>query len=118
MNPIERHIYNHEEPYQSIMLYVRSVILRSFEEVYEKLSYGIPFFYAHNKPVCYLNILKGKDYLDVAFIHGILLQDDFSELKDDNQRKQVRSIQIKSLEDLDEKRFLELMQVAINTRKQ
>ena len=49
----------------------------------------------------YLNILKGKNYVDIAFVQGILLEEQFPILKDDNNRKQVRSIQLKTLEDLD-----------------
>ena len=66
----------------------------------------------------YLNILKGTDFLDVAFIQGIFLETQFPELKDDNNRKQVRSLQVKSLEDFDELRFVEmLLQASENIKK-
>ena len=60
----------------------------------------------------YLNILKGRNYVDVAFVQGILLEEKFSVLKNDNKRKQVRSLQVKSLEDFDELEFVELLKEA------
>lgn len=112
MKPVDEYFYNQEEPYQSIMLYVRSVILNVLPEVEEKYSYKIPFYNCHKKPMIYLNILKGKDYVDVAFVQGILLEKDFPVLKNDNKRKQVRSIQLKTLEDLDQENFVELLRAA------
>lgn len=73
MNPAEQHILNQKEPFQSLMLYIRSVIKRTLPEVEEKYSYRIPFYHYTKKPMIYLNVLKGTDYLDVAFIQGIHL---------------------------------------------
>ena len=112
MKPVDEYFFNQKEPYQSIMLYVRSVILKTLPDVIERYSYNIPFYNISKKPMIYLNILKGKNYVDVAFVQGILLEKDFPMLKDDNKRKQVRSIQVKSLEDFDEHEFVELLKVA------
>ena len=112
MKPVDEYFLNQKEPYQSIMLYVRSVILNTLPEVEERYSYKIPFYNCHNKPMIYLNILKGKNYVDVAFVQGILLEKDFPVLKNDNKRKQVRSIQLKTLEDLDQENFIELLHKA------
>ena len=113
MNPIEQYIFNQTEPYQSIMLYVRSVIFKNFPEIKERYSYKIPFFNYKNKPLLYLNIIKGTKYVDVAFVQGILLEEKYPNLEDKKNRKQVRSLQLKSLEDLDEKMFINLMKDAI-----
>ncbi len=94
------------------MLYVRSVILNTLPEVEERYSYKIPFYNLGKKPMVYLNVLKGKDYVDVAFVQGVLLEKQFPVLKNDNNRKQVRSIQLKTLEDLDQENFVELLHVA------
>ena len=112
MNPAELHILNQREPFQSLMLYIRSVIKRTLPEVEEKYSYRIPFYHYAKKPMLYLNVLKGTDYLDVAFIQGILLEHNYSDLKDYNNRKKVRSIQIKNMEDFDELQFIELLKDA------
>ncbi|UOB16514.1 DUF1801 domain-containing protein [Abyssalbus ytuae] len=114
MNPVENYFFNQKEPCQSIMLYIRSVILKTLPGVEEKYSYKIPFYHHNKKPLCYLNILKGTDYVDVAFVQGILLEGKFPELKDDNKRKQVRSLQVKNLEHFDETMFSRLLQEAAN----
>lgn len=112
MNPVEQYILNQKEPHQSLMLYVRSVIKKTLPEVEEKFSYRIPFYHFDKKPMVYLNVLKGTDYLDVAFIQGVILENDFPELKDYQNRKKVRSIQLKSLEDFDELKFIKILEQA------
>ncbi|WP_396601760.1 DUF1801 domain-containing protein [Algibacter sp. R77976] len=112
MKPVDEYFLNQKEPYQSIMLYVRAIILHALPEVEEKYSYKIPFYNIGKKPMVYLNILKGKDYVDVCFVQGILLEKDFSILKNDNKRKQVRSIQLKTLENLNQDNFIALLKVA------
>lgn len=112
MNPIEQHIINQKEPYQSIMLYVRSVIVRTLPEIDEKFSYKIPFYHHNKKPMCYLNVLKNTNYVDIGFVQGIFLQERYPQLKNDSKRKQVRSLQVKSLEDFDELQFVQLLKDA------
>jgi len=112
MNPIDNYILEQKEPYQSIMLYVREVIYKALPSVQEKFSYRIPFFMHCNKPMIYFNILKGTSYVDVAFVQGILLEEDYPQLRNDRNRKQVRSIQIKSLKDFDELMFIQLVKDA------
>ena len=112
MNPVEQYLFDQKEPFQSIMLYVRSVIIKTFPEVEEKFKYKIPFYHYNKKPMCYLNILRGTNYVDVAFVQGVYLQDKFSQLKENKNRKQVRSIQVKSIKDFDESMFIELLKEA------
>ena len=118
MRPVDQYFFEQKEPYQSIMLYVRSVILKTLPNVVERYSYEIPFYNIGKKPMLYLNILKGKDYVDVAFVHGVIFEKNFPILKNDNKRKQVRSIQLRRIEDLDELQFVELLKAAaIQTQK-
>jgi hypothetical protein len=118
MKPIDQYFFDQQEPYQSIMLYVRSVILKALPEIIERYSHKIPFYNIGKKPILYLNVLKGKDYVDVAFVHGVVFEKEFPILKNDSNRKQVRSIQVKSLEDFDELQFVELLKVAaLQTQK-
>lgn len=109
MKPVDAYFLKQQEPYQSIMLYVRQVILKTLPNITERYSYKIPFYNLGKKPMLYLNVLKGTDFVDVAFVQGILLENDFPELQNYNKRKQVRSIQIKNMEDLDELRFSKLL---------
>ncbi len=113
MNPVEQYLYHQKEPYQSIMLYVRSVIFKTLPDIEEKYSYKIPFYHHNKKPLCYLNILKGTSYVDVAFVQGVFLQDKYPQLKDKNNRKQVRSIPIKNIESFDELTFVALLKEAV-----
>lgn len=121
MNPVEQHISKQPEPYQSIMLYIRSVIKKTLPDVKEKYSYKIPFYNCYNKPMLYMGVLKGTNYVDVAFVQGIILEQDFLELKDYKNRKQVRSLQVSSIEDFDELMFVGLLKKASellkNTKK-
>jgi hypothetical protein len=112
MNPVEQHIFRQKEPHQSIMLYVRSVILKTLPDIEERYSYKIPFYYFHKKPMVYINILKGTSYVDIAFMDGNYIQEKFPQLKDFNNRKRVRSIQVKSLEEFDEKGFVDILMEA------
>lgn len=112
MSPVEQYLFNQKEPFQSILLYVRNVIYKTLPDIVEKYNYKLPFYHHNKKPFCYLNVLKGTDYVDVAFVQGIFLQDKFPELKDHNNRKQVRSIQIKTLNDFDEFKFVYLLKEA------
>ncbi len=113
MNPIENYFLRQQEPYQSMMLYVRSLLLKPRFEIVEKHKYGIPFYYVNNKPLCYLNILKGTNFVDIAFVKGALLQERFPILKDYKNRKYTRSLQLENIEDMDEIEFIELVKTAI-----
>lgn len=90
MKQVDQYFLSQKEPFQSIMLYVRSVILITLPNVEERYSYKIPFYNCHKKPMLYLNVLKGKNYVDVAFVQGILLEKDFPFLKNDNKRRKQK----------------------------
>lgn len=112
MSPVDQYFFIQEEPYQSIMLYVRSIILKTIPEVAEKFSYKIPFYYYKKKPMVYINRLKGTNYVDISFMDGKLLEKDFMQLKDYKNRKRVRSIQVHSLEEFDEQAFVNILNEA------
>lgn len=63
----------------------------------------------------YLNVLKGTNFVDVAFVQGVLLEKQFPMLKDYNNRKQVRSIQVISLEEFDQEAFVALLKAAVRS---
>lgn len=68
MKPVDDYFFSQKEPFQSIMLYVRSVILKTLPEVEERYSYRIPFYNIGKKPMVYINVLKGTNFVDVAFV--------------------------------------------------
>lgn len=116
MNPVECHFFKQVEPYQSIMLYIRSIIKKTLPQIEEKYRYKVPFYYHHKKPLLYLNVLKGTNYVDVAFMQGVMLEKKYTILKYDNNRKTVRSLQVKSLENFDELAFVSLSIYAAELR--
>lgn len=95
------------------MLYLRSIITKVTPQIEEKYSFKIPFFCINKKPVLYLNVLKGTNFVDVAFVHGVILEEKYPELKNYNNRKQVRSLQVKSLENFNELMFSQLLKDAV-----
>ncbi len=101
MNPAENYILNQKEPLQSIMLFVRQIILETLPNVEEKYKWKIPFYYANVKGVCYLNILKNTNYVDLCFIKGFKLSNKQGVLKATRNRKMVKSIEYHSLESVD-----------------
>ncbi len=109
MNPVENYILKQEQPYQSIMMYLRSVLFKTLPNIEERFAYKIPFYYYNKKPLCYLNVLKGTSYVDVGFIEGVSLAVDFPELVNGSNRKRVRSVQVKNLEVFDENKFVALL---------
>lgn len=113
MTASEEYIFNQQEPFQSIMLRVRAIIFNTVPIIEEKLNYKIPFYNYNNKPVLYLNVLKNTNYVDIAFVQGILLEDSYPQLKNYKNRKQVRSLQIKSLTEFNEQMFAQLLQDAV-----
>ncbi len=118
MKPVEAYFLNQKEPYQSIMLCIRELILTTLPEVEERYSYKIPFYNIGKKPLLYLNILKGKSYVDVAFVQGILLEKKFPLLQNAANRKQVRSLAIRSIEEIDYTTFTALLEEAARILKQ
>ena len=101
MNPVEEHIFRQTEPYQSMMLYVRDVLKTTLPTVVEKYSFRLPFYHYNKKSLLYKNVLRGTNFLDIAFMDGAILETKFPQLKDHNNRKRVRSIQYKSIEEID-----------------
>lgn len=113
MNPVEQYILKQKEPYQSVMLCARDIIINSIPEIDEKFSYGIPMYHYKKTPLVYLNVLKGTDFLDIAFLHGTKLIARYPDLKDYNNRKKVRSIHVHSLEKFEVERFIQILKSAI-----
>ena len=102
MHPVDSYFLKQTEPAQTLMLRCRQLILECSPKIEERLSYGIPFYYYKSKPLLYLNKLKGTDFVDLAFMRGIDLENDFFQLSDYKNRKQVRSLQLEYNQELDE----------------
>ncbi len=105
MNPAEDFILKKDEPYVSIMLYVRQILFKTLSEIDERYKYRLPFYYYKNRPFCYFNIAKSNSeiskkgqFVDVCFMKGHQMQN--KNLIAGNDRKLVKSIPYFSLEEV------------------
>lgn len=97
MNPAEAYILKQEEPYKSILLQLQSIIQAVAPNVEMLYKWRIPFFYNEGIPICFLN--QSKDYVDLAFWHFNEM-DEFTEYFVDANRKSIRSLRYKSVDDI------------------
>lgn len=72
MNPVEQYIFNQNNEARELLLVLRDIILKSDQNISEKISYRIPFFY-RNKPFCYLNLKPNG--IDIGFWAGPYFQE-------------------------------------------
>ena len=111
MNPAEEYILNQQEPYKSILLHLQVLIEGSFNRVELKYKYRIPFYYLDEKPFCYLNVPKKKNFVEVGFWASAHLSK-YNEHLVSAGRKVVKSFRYQSLEDIDQEILLAVLQEA------
>jgi hypothetical protein len=109
MNPVESFIYNLGQPESEIAEILRHFILSLDPSIREKIAYGIPFFYK-NKNICYLNPSSGG--IDLGFVRGSKLQIQHPGIESKN-RKMVRTIFLKKVDDIDFELLLSVMKEAL-----
>ena len=113
MNPSEEYILNQQEPFRSILLHLQSIIEHTGPEVDLKYKYKIPFYYSDGRPYCYLN--QSKDYVDLGFWNASLLTRNIEHLTTAG-RKTMKSLRYTSLEDINDKVLIEILQEAYNVK--
>ena len=111
MKPAEAYILNQPEPFKSILLHLQILIETSFPEVDLQFKWKIPFYYLDEKPFCYLNPSKKKGYVDVAFWVSAHLTK-YNEFLISENRKVVKSLRYKSIEDINEEVLLTVLEEA------
>ncbi|WP_299111768.1 DUF1801 domain-containing protein [uncultured Winogradskyella sp.] len=97
MNPAEAYILKQSEPYRSILLQLQTIIEAVAPNAELLYKWRIPFFYNNGIPLCFLN--QSKDYVDLAFWHFDQM-DQYTEHFIDANRKSIRSLRYKSVEDI------------------
>ena len=114
MNPAETYILKQAEPFKSILLQLQTIIEAVAPNGQMVYKWGIPFYYSNDIPLCYLN--QSKDYVDFCFWHFDKL-DCFSEYFVDTNRKSVRSLRYKAVEDINDEAIVYVIekQLEINT---
>ncbi|XMO87163.1 DUF1801 domain-containing protein [Algibacter sp. AS12] len=111
MNPAEDYILNQPEPYRSILMHIQVIIEHAIPEVELKYKWRIPCYYLGETPLCYLNASHKKQFVDVGFWHSAYL-DKFDAYLVSENRKVVKSLRYKSLEDIDDTIFIAILEEA------
>ncbi|TPV35559.1 DUF1801 domain-containing protein [Paucihalobacter ruber] len=99
MKPAEAYILNRKEPYRSILLQLQSIIEAVAPNNQLLFKWRIPFYYCNNIPLCFLN--QSKDYVDLGFWHFEKM-DQYTNYFVDTNRKSVRSLRYKSVDDIND----------------
>ena len=115
MNPAEDYILNQIEPQRGILLHLRTIIEFVVPEVDMKFKWGIPCFYAGKRPICYLNVSPKKKYVDIAFWNSAHLTLHTDKMVTEN-RKVVKSLRYFTLEEIDDKILVEVLQEAYSLK--
>lgn len=114
LNPAEAYILKQEEPFKSILLQLQAIIEAVVPSAEMLYKWRIPFFYNDGIPICYLN--HSKNYVDFAFWHFEQMEK-YTEHFVDANRKSIRSLRYKSVEDINDEVIVYVLQkqLEINT---
>jgi len=115
MNPAENYILNQQEPYRSILLHLQVVIENTIPNLELKFKYKIPFYYLDEKPFCYLNVAKKKEYVDIGFWNAAHLTVHL-EYMTTAGRKMMKSLRYKKLKDINEIVLIAILQDAYSVK--
>ncbi|REG90232.1 DUF1801 domain-containing protein [Winogradskyella sediminis] len=107
MNPAEAHILNQPEPFKSIFLHLQVLIEHTLPEADLLYKWRMPCYYVDKRPICYLN--KSKDYVDVGFWHSAHLLKQWDAYLISENRKVVKSLRYKTLDDIDDAVFISIL---------
>lgn len=100
---------------QAIVSRLRSIVLDTFPDFTEKISYGVPYYF-HNTRVCFIwpaSVRPGPPSgVQFGLCRGYLLSNDRGLLAM-NGRKQVATVTFHSVEEIDEQALRELIDEAV-----
>lgn len=68
------------------------------ENIQEQFKYGLPFYRFKEKPLCYFNVPKRKNRVDMCFWHGFTIEDKHH-LLHASDRKMIKCVEIRNLEE-------------------
>lgn len=107
MKPAEEYILNHQEPFRSIMMHLQVVITFTLPKTELKYKWRLPCYYIGKRPICYIN--QSKDYVDVGFWHSAYISKKFDTYLVSENRKIVKSLRYKTLEEIDDAILIEIL---------
>ncbi|TYB76852.1 DUF1801 domain-containing protein [Bizionia myxarmorum] len=100
MKPAEIYILNQEEPNKSILMHLQAVIRHALPTAELNYKWGMPCYYIDKRPICYMN--SHKDYVDLGFWHSAHISNKFDAYLVNENRKIVKSLRYKKLEDVND----------------
>jgi hypothetical protein len=109
MNPAENFILNKPEPFRSMLLHLQMVIEHTLPDAELKFKWKVPFYYVNDRPICYLN--QSKDYVDVGFWNAAHLTVNLEHMTTAG-RKMIKSLRFRSIEEINDKILVEILQNA------
>ncbi len=110
METVQRFILHQEAKQRTILQFLHDLLL-AHPEIICKIRYKIPFYYRKSW-ICYLNPVRKKDAIELAFVRGNELSNEQG-LLESKGRKQVFGITFSSVEEIPQRALLELIQEAI-----
>lgn len=113
MDTVEKYLHRLPDNELELAVTLRDWLLRLDANISERLRYGIPFFDYHGW-MCYINPLKDGG-IDFCFLDGMLIER-HGHLLDARGRKTVKSLVLKSPDDLNFDVLHPLMQEAMQLR--
>jgi len=100
---------------QGVFHHVRMLLL-TFPEITEKIRFNTPFYDCGGKMMLYLGTLENKRLM-LGFCNGHLLTDEAGILKNEKQQAQIRHIEFKRDEKMDDELLVQYIQEAIHVRQ-
>ena len=116
MNPAEEYILVQPEPSRSILLHLKAIIESSVPGVEMKYKWHIPCFFVGKSPICYLNAVPKKKYVDVAFWNSAHLTKHLDKMITEN-RKVVKSLRYTTLEEINDTILVAVLEEAYSKRQ-
>ena len=112
MNPAEHYILSKPEPFRTILIELRQMILAISEDVNESYKWNLPFYDVKKQMFCFLNFRK--TYVDLGIPYGINLTRHQEYLIDGENRKKLRSIRFYTLADINHEVITDVLNEAFN----
>ena len=107
MNPAEAHILKQPEPYKSIFMHLQVLVEHTLPDADLLFKWRLPCYYIEKRPICYIN--QTKDYVDVGFWHSAHLSKKWDAYLISENRKVVKSLRYKTLDDIDDAVFISIL---------
>jgi hypothetical protein len=116
MKPVQEYILHQPQKYREMLLHIMSVVENTVQEATLLFKWGVPYFYCHKKPFCYLAPNHKKGFVDIGFAKGFALKTNLEYLVDEN-RNTVKSLRYFTLESIDNTVLIAVLKEAISLYK-